>query len=189
MAEPNPRPEAPPPPPAPVVDAALRSLRDEEVALRELAADAPALTQRRFHVRLALAAAGAAVLFLGIFLPLLSLPMGAVNYFNNGRGDGVWMMLLAGGSVLLAARGYFGLLWATGAAAFVLLGLLVFQIQREIEAARQAVELEYGGTPMAGVAQVAVDSIRLEWGFAVMAAGAVLILAAAAYAPQRWSRA
>lgn len=33
---------------------------------------------------------GAAALGLGVFMPLVSMPIvGTINYFNNGRGDGI----------------------------------------------------------------------------------------------------
>jgi hypothetical protein len=40
---------------------------------------------------------GSAILFIGVFMPIVKLPVvGEMNYFHNGRGDGV----------IILARGY-----------------------------------------------------------------------------------
>lgn len=49
--------------------------------------------------------AAAAVLFLGVFAPIVRLPMvGSFNYFRNGEGDGIIVLLLAIVSLALALR-------------------------------------------------------------------------------------
>jgi hypothetical protein len=46
---------------------------------------------------------GSALLFLGVFLPIVKLPIvGDLNYFANGRGDGVLVLVLAVISLLRA---------------------------------------------------------------------------------------
>jgi len=40
--------------------------------------------------------AGTILLAVGVFLPLVSMPLiGSLTYFNNGRGDGVIVLILA----------------------------------------------------------------------------------------------
>ena len=40
---------------------------------------------------------GSATLFIGVFMPIVRLPIvGEMNYFANGRGDGVLILVLAG---------------------------------------------------------------------------------------------
>src|SRR5688572_6811275 len=42
-----------------------------------------------------IALAGSAALFFGVFAPLISVPfLGTMNYFQNGRGDGVIILAL-----------------------------------------------------------------------------------------------
>jgi len=39
---------------------------------------------------------GSVMLFIGVFTPLISLPIvGSTNYFMNGRGDGTIVLILA----------------------------------------------------------------------------------------------
>jgi len=40
--------------------------------------------------------AGCGLLVLGTFLPIVRLPMvGSINYFNNGNGDGIYIIIIA----------------------------------------------------------------------------------------------
>ena len=40
--------------------------------------------------------AGSVVLFIGVFIPIVTLPIvGSMNYFHNGQGDGVLVLFLA----------------------------------------------------------------------------------------------
>ena len=46
--------------------------------------------------------AGSLILVLGAFCPLISVPiMGSINYFQNGKGDGVAIVVLAFISIFL----------------------------------------------------------------------------------------
>jgi hypothetical protein len=54
-----------------------------------------------------LALVGAALLFVGAFMPIISVPIiGSMNYFQNGRGDGVIIVLLALATAVFAGGGY-----------------------------------------------------------------------------------
>src|SRR5262245_51344079 len=76
---------------------------------------AEASGQSRAIVKLILGLSGSLFLFIGAFLPLLSLPfLGTLTYFNNGQGDGVVILALAGVSAVLVAMKKYDLLWATG---------------------------------------------------------------------------
>ena len=71
--------------------------------------------ERGALIQLVLGLSGAAVLFIGAFLPLVSLPVvGTLNYFDNGLGDGVIIVILAGLSGVFAAIRKPHLLWITG---------------------------------------------------------------------------
>ncbi len=60
------------------------------------------LEEEGMNTRQLLGLLGSALLFIGVFLPLVSIPLlGSLNYFQNGRGDGVFVLLLATGSAIL----------------------------------------------------------------------------------------
>ena len=57
---------------------------------------------------------GSALLFLGVFLPIVKLPIvGDLNYFANGRGDGVVVLVLAVISFGLVLFRWYWELWIT----------------------------------------------------------------------------
>lgn len=71
-----------------------------------------------------LALIGAALLFVGAFMPIISVPiMGSMNYFQNGKGDGVVIVLLAVATAIFAGGGYVKHVLWTGLAALGMLGL------------------------------------------------------------------
>lgn len=76
--------------------------------------------------RLLLGVVGSVLLFVGVFMPLFSVPIiGNVNYFQNGKGDRVVIIILAGVSLFLALTERFKGLLITDS-------LLIFGIFEEI---------------------------------------------------------
>ncbi len=58
---------------------------------------------------------GSVVLFVGVFAPIVSIPiMGNMNYFQNGKGDGTIVLVLAVISLILVLLKKFKGLWLTG---------------------------------------------------------------------------
>lgn len=67
---------------------------------------------------------GSLLLFIGAFAPIVSVPlMGNQNYFQNGNGDGVVIVVLALLSLIGILSRQFRLMWWTGVAS---LGVLLF---------------------------------------------------------------
>lgn len=130
--------------------------------------------------RQALAVAGAVLLVVGVFAPLLSMPLGEpVTYYEHARGEAIAVLALAVLSFGLALAGQYAALWLTGAGSA---GLLAYTYTH-VEARITGVGRDGGGVfgdALRALSQVAMDSVRHEWGWAILAAGAVLLLAAAA---------
>jgi len=123
--------------------------------------------------------AGAAVLFIGAFLPIVSLPVvGSVNYFNNGLGDGVILVGLALVSALLVVlKRYRGLL-VTGILSLLLLGYSFWALTQKLTEAKSSLDASLAGNPFAGLAQAAIQSVQIQWGWAVLVVGALTLLGA-----------
>jgi hypothetical protein len=125
--------------------------------------------------------AGSIVLFIGVFTPMVSLPIvGSMNFFNNGQGDGVFVLLLAVISFVLTVRKQYRWLWVTG---LLSLGLLLFtfvNVQMRISEAQSKMQSNLTGNPFKGIAGAAMQSVQIQWGWAVLVVGAALIIAAAA---------
>ncbi len=124
---------------------------------------------------------GSAVLFVGVFAPIVSVPiMGNINYFNNGKGDGVIVLVLATISLILILLKKFKGLWFTGLGS---IGIMVFtfvNFQLSLANTMAQMETELVGNPFRGIADMAMQSVQIQWGWALLIIGAVLLIASAA---------
>jgi hypothetical protein len=124
---------------------------------------------------------GSLILFIGVFTPIISLPIvGSLNYFQNGQGDGVIIIVLAIISLVLALTKKYGGLWLTGLASLALMTFTFINFQVRMSDAKAQMESQLSGNPFRGLADVAMQSIQIQWGWAVMIVGASLLIAAAA---------
>lgn len=122
---------------------------------------------------------GSAILFVGVFTPIVSIPiLGSMNYFQNGRGDGVFILALALISVLvILARKYRGLIITGGLS----LGMLIFTFitfQLRMSQAQASMKEQMSGNIFAGIGEAMFDAVQLQWGWAVLVIGAVAVFIA-----------
>ena len=116
---------------------------------------------------------GAGLLFLGAFMPIISMPVvGQVNYFQNGRGDGVVIVLLAVATAALALTGRTRHVLWTGLAALAMLAYTLVRFQTALADMRAKMETELADNPFRGLAEAAIGAIQLQWGWAVLVLGA-----------------
>ena len=126
-----------------------------------------------------LALVGAVLLFVGVFLPLISVPfLGSLNYFANGKGDGTLVLIAAVGAAVLAVRRRYHWLLVPGAAAIVLLAVMAVRVATVTSAIQQAAGSAADNPFLKGIGQALGQSVQLQWGWAVMGIGAVLVAAA-----------
>ena len=151
-----------------------REPQDEEETQTQAATSG--LTQRQI-----VGLVGAAVLAIGVFMPLLSGPLGmSVNYFSNGKGDGILVLAMAGCSAALVLARQFRLLWATGAVSLAVLAFTFNRVRSGMSEVKAQMDRDLQGNPFRGLADAAMESVQMQWGWAVLAIGAALILGCAA---------
>lgn len=117
---------------------------------------------------------GLGLLAIGLFVPIFAAPIvGQVNLLSNGyMVVAMAVIALMGVTVFLATRDELaGSTW-TGAA---LAGVMVYVIAR-FEYVATKVRSELAGNPFGGLAQAAFSTVRLEWGWLVLGAGAAAII-------------
>lgn len=125
---------------------------------------------------------GSLLLFIGVFAPIVSVPVvGNVNYMSSGDGIVGWLLIFLaivsfGFTILEEYRG----LWFTGSAAVLLLIVSFFNFQSKLSEAKANLDRELAGNPFKGIAEAAVDTVQLQWGWALLMGGAVLLITAAA---------
>ena len=122
--------------------------------------------------------AGSVLLAIGVFCPIISAPIiGTLNYFHNGNGDGVILLISSAISIFLVVKHEFRYLWWTALASLgvTILGFLGFQWK--LSEIKSSMESELEGNPFRGLADATVNSIQLQWGWLVILLGIGLILA------------
>ena len=124
---------------------------------------------------------GSAVLFVGVFAPIVSIPiMGNMNYFQNGKGDGAIILVLAVISLILVLLKKFKGLWFTGLGSMGIMAFTFINFQINLANARTQMETELVGNPFRGIADMAMQSVQIQWGWALLIVGAVLVIVSAA---------
>lgn len=124
---------------------------------------------------------GSAVLFVGVFAPIVSIPiMGNMNYFQNGKGDGTIVLVLAVISLILVLLKKFKGLWFTGLGSMAIMAFTFINFQINLANTRTQMETELAGNPFRGIADMAMQSVQIQWGWALLIVGAVLVIASAA---------
>ena len=124
---------------------------------------------------------GSSVLFVGVFAPIVSIPiMGNMNYFQNGKGDGVIILVLAVISLILVLLKKFKGLWFTGLGSMAVMTFTFINFQIALANAKTQMETELLGNPFRGIADIAMQSVQIQWGWALLIVGAVLVIASAA---------
>jgi hypothetical protein len=134
--------------------------------------------QSAINLRQLLGIAGSIVLFLGVFMPLISMPIvGSLNYFQNGKGDGVIIIVLAGISMFLTLTKRFKGLLVTAFCSFAVMGFTFFRFQYAMNGVRE--EISKSNNLFKGFGEKMLDTVQLQWGWAVLLVGAGLLIAAA----------
>ncbi len=127
---------------------------------------------------------GAALLIAGLFAPIITLPiLGSINLFNNASNEtAIIIVVLAAAAAWLAVREHTeDAIWPGFAAGAILLYVFA-RIQYGLSKMRASLTEGLEGNPFAGLAQTALGSVQLQWGWLVLAAGAGLIIYAGAKA-------
>jgi hypothetical protein len=129
--------------------------------------------------RQVLGVAGAATLFVGVFLPIVSLPIvGGQNYFQNGRGDGTILLVIAGVALLATLAKRFAWVSIAGVASLLLLGYTFVAFRARIAEMRATMDRDLADNPFKGIGEAMMQSVQLQWGWAVLVVGALLVCAA-----------
>lgn len=131
-----------------------------------------------------LAAAGAVLLLVGVFAPVLSMGLGEpVSYYDHARPEAITILVLAAMTGAMAYARQYAAFWFTGIGSAAMLVFSATQVRERIAGVGRADGVF--GKALRALSDMAMDSVRYEWGWALLAAGAALVLLAAALAPAR----
>lgn len=124
---------------------------------------------------------GSIILFVGVFTPIVSVPiMGNMNYFQNGKGDGTFVLILAVVSLIFVLTKKYKGLWFTGLGSMAVMAFTFINFQMKISDMKAQMETQLAGNPFRGLADMAMQSVQLQWGWALLIVGAALVISSAA---------
>jgi hypothetical protein len=133
-----------------------------------------------------IALVGAGLLAIGVFLPLVRVPkMGTMSFINSGSGYGLTVLVLAVAVIVLALLNLTKHVIWPGIVSAVLISLAFTGLQARLSEVRERATGDLGDNPFAGIAEAATSAIQLEYGWAVLAIGAILVIAAGGLAWRR----
>jgi hypothetical protein len=139
------------------------------------------------ELRRVLGVVGSLVLMVGVFTPIVSAPfVGSLNYFRNGHGDGTILLALGVISLAIVWRDYLrGLLVITGGLSLAILTFTFVNLQMHLSEMRSDMATQLAGNPFASLATGFAESVQLQWGWALLVAGAGAVIAAGLVRPSR----
>ncbi len=105
--------------------------------------------------------------------------MGDINYFRNGKGDGVIILLFAAISLFLVLSERFKMLWLTGIASIGVMLFTLYNFSSKLSQVKSKMEADLSDNPFRGLADTAMQSVQLEWGWAVLFVGVGFLFASA----------
>lgn len=121
--------------------------------------------------------AGALLLIIGCFSPLVSTPMGMVTMMFAGNTLGRVLLIIAIISLVLVFVKQYRYLLVTGLASLMVTGYELYQFQTQIGL------LKTGGS--ASAASALAQSVQFSWGWAPLFLGALLVLLSGALGYRR----
>lgn len=126
--------------------------------------------------RKVLGIASSTLAFLGTFCPVATIPIaGSISYVANGRGDGVIVLIISLISLGFVLSDNYRLLRLSGCAALTIMFMTLFRFNFAISRASSLMEgLE--SNPFRGLAETAIGSIGLGWGWLPLLSGAAGLL-------------
>lgn len=117
-------------------------------------------------------------MIVGVFLPMVSIPIMRDNsYFELDKTGAIAILVMGGLSALIGVWGRFRLLYITG---LLSLGLLVYtyvEIDRRKTAAQSDLRERVIDTPLKNLSQNLISSVGLKYGWPMMMVGAALTVA------------
>ncbi len=125
---------------------------------------------------------GSVTLFLGAFAPILHAPLiGNVNYFKNGEGDGVIIVVLSVIGLILTLTRLTRWLYIPAMFAGATTAFTFYKLRIAISESRKYFDSLNDLGPFGDAMKtIGSEMLQMEWGWAVLVVGAVLLFSASA---------
>jgi hypothetical protein len=126
--------------------------------------------------------ASAAMAF-GAFCPLIKLPIvGSLNYFMNGRGDGIFVVGCSAAIVACVTFGYRRTAGLLASGALVMTLMLLVRFSSLLSEAQKSLPKDDKGL-FGALGKVVVESVGFEWGWLFLIGGPIGVVILAFFSP------
>ncbi|AYO54201.1 hypothetical protein [Acinetobacter wuhouensis] len=120
---------------------------------------------------------GAILLLIGAFLPVLSVPIvGSISLFNNGKSDGLIIVVLAGIAIVLAIINQIKAIRFVAMVSLIVVLFDLYKVYSKISDAKREMSEKLAGNPFGGMANAMMDTIQLQYGWVVLILGCLILL-------------
>ena len=134
-----------------------------------------------YNINFILTAIAAFVIVVGAFLPVVKVPIiGSMNYFRNGQGDGVFVIILALIAVLLILNGKRLLNLVPAVLITIILSYFLYNIRHSVAEMKQVAD----DNIFAGLAAAMADTVQIRFGWFLMLFGNVILYVAICIKPK-----
>lgn len=151
-----------------------KELQEKHMPPKEDEAAGTPVEQRKYGNKEIFALVGSIIIIIGVFLPFIKAPIiGSINYFNNGKGDGIFLLVFAVGSIVFVLINKLRWLWVTGSSCLIILLYSLINIwdkMKDMEKIREEIK----DNPFGGLADTFMQSIQLEVGVPILFLGIAL---------------
>jgi hypothetical protein len=141
----------------------------------------PSNIQQTKNLKVGLGLAGSIILFLGVFMPIASVPIqGNVNFFREGSVEAWLILTLAVSSFVVTVKKKYNVLWWTGVSSMIILAITYLDFQHKFEEIRAEMDDKLEDNPFRFMGDIMMNSFQLQWGWVVLVLGAALVIASVA---------
>jgi hypothetical protein len=131
-------------------------------------------------VRRILAVVGSLLLVISPFAPFISAPIfGRITLFQQGKGDGVVLLVVGLVALGLCLFGRFSFLWVSGALGLFEIGNLFYFFYYRLPEVMDNYQRQAGNGVLGSVGQFTLSNVEPDWGAALILIGTLLTLGVA----------
>ncbi len=139
----------------------------------------------RLDLALILGILGTVLIVLGAFAPVFSVPiLGNVSFFRDGSEEGYILIGCAIASMIFLLKKQYTFLWSSALGASGIVALVFSFFQMQLHQVKSSLDSDLADNPFRGLADAAVASVQMQWGWIVLIFGCAMLLFAA-YLRQR----
>ena len=121
--------------------------------------------------------AGGVILLLGVFLPIVSMPIaGSISVFSSGRIDGYVLLGLAIVSLILAFINNIKSLRITGGVSLLIVVIDFIYLLYKLNSIKGDVSDKLKGNPFGGMAEAMINTVQIQYGWVFLFIGSLLLV-------------